>query len=174
MTGAAVAPSTSSAALAVINRVSFIVFPNLNFNTLNFNKITCRVSGLNRLNYPMKRHFGSSLQLMLRAIYTYRGEIQHLYPKYNRRAGEWPSMAANSQNIIIGFINLLHTHALLVTIEHPFPSLPDPDDKPIVTSALAGNANVFVTGDKALLQLHNVEHLPVVSPRNFWEMLAGR
>ena len=83
-------------------------------------------------------------------------------------------MAANSQNIIIGFINLLHTHALLVTIEHPFPSLPDPDDKPIVASALAGNANVFVTGDKALLQLHNVEHLPVVSPGNFWEMLAGR
>ena len=65
-------------------------------------------------------------------------------------------------------------NALLVTIEHPFPSLPDPDDEPIVTSALAGNANVFVTGDKALLQLHNVEHLPIVSPRNFWKMLAGR
>ena len=85
-----------------------------------------------------------------------------------------PGKSGQSKEVTEGFINLLHTHALLVTNEHPFPSLPDPDDEPIVASALAGNANVFVTGDKALLQLHNVEHLPVVSPGNFWEMLAGR
>ena len=85
-----------------------------------------------------------------------------------------PGKLGQSEEVTEGFINLLHTHALLVTIEHPLPSLPDPDDEPIVASALAGNANVFVTGDKALLQLHNVEHLPIVSPRNFWKMLAGR
>ena len=85
-----------------------------------------------------------------------------------------PGKSGQSKEVTEGFINLLHTHALLVTNEHPFPSLPDPDDEPIVASALAGNANVFVTGDKALLQLHNVEHLPIISPRKFWEMLAGR
>jgi predicted nucleic acid-binding protein len=51
-------------------------------------------------------------------------------------------------------------------------SLPDPDDEPIVASALAGKAQVFVTGDKALLELGSVEDLPIVSPRQFWEMLA--
>jgi predicted nucleic acid-binding protein len=48
------------------------------------------------------------------------------------------------------------------------------DDEPIVASVLAGTADVFVTGDKALLKLQSVEHLPIISPRNFWEILAGR
>ena len=85
-----------------------------------------------------------------------------------------PGKLGQSKDVTEGFINLLHTHALLVTAEHPSPSLPDPDDEPIIASAIAGNANVFVTGDKALLELQIVEHLPIVSPRNFWEMLADR
>ncbi len=85
-----------------------------------------------------------------------------------------PGRLGQSEEITEGFINLLHTHALLVTTEHPYPSLPDPDDEPIVASALAGNANIFVTGDKALLELQSVEQLPIVSPRKFWEMLSGR
>jgi putative PIN family toxin of toxin-antitoxin system len=85
-----------------------------------------------------------------------------------------PGKLAQSEEVTEGFINLLPTHALMVNTEPPFPSLPDSDDEPIVASAIAGNANVFVTGDKALLELQSVEHLPIVSPRNFWEMLAGR
>ncbi|GMR18403.1 MAG: putative toxin-antitoxin system toxin component, PIN family [Gammaproteobacteria bacterium] len=85
-----------------------------------------------------------------------------------------PAKLGQSEEVTQGFINLLQTHVILVTTKHPFPSLPDPDDEPIVASALAGNANVFVTGDKALLQLESIEHLPIISPRKFWEMLAGR
>ncbi|MEA1890873.1 MAG: putative toxin-antitoxin system toxin component, PIN family [Pseudomonadota bacterium] len=85
-----------------------------------------------------------------------------------------PAKLGQSEEVTKGFINLLHTHSIIVTAEHPFPSLPDPDDEPIVASALAGNASVFVTGDKALLQLQSIEHLPIISPRKFWEMLAGR
>jgi putative PIN family toxin of toxin-antitoxin system len=85
-----------------------------------------------------------------------------------------PGKLGQSEEVTEGFINLLRTHALPVTTEQPSPSLPDPDDEPIVASAIAGNANVFVTGDKALLELQRVEQLPIVSPREFWEILSGR
>jgi len=85
-----------------------------------------------------------------------------------------PGKLRQSKTVTEGFVALLRAEALLVAGEYPFPSLPDPDDEPIIASALAGRANVFVTGDKALLELQRVEYLPVISPRQFWEMLAGR
>lgn len=85
-----------------------------------------------------------------------------------------PGKPGQSESVTAGFVALLRTESLLVESEHPFPSLPDPDDEPIIASALTGQAHVFVTGDKALLELQRVKHLPVISPRQFWEMLAGR
>jgi putative PIN family toxin of toxin-antitoxin system len=85
-----------------------------------------------------------------------------------------PGKLGQSEEITQGFINLLSTHSLVVKSESPFPSLPDPDDEPIVAAALAGKASVFVTGDKALLQIQHVEGLNIISPRNFWEMLADQ
>ena len=85
-----------------------------------------------------------------------------------------PGKLGQSESVTAGFVALLRTESLLVEGEHPFPSLPDPDDEPIIASALTGQAHVFVTGDKALLELQRVKHLPVISPRQFWEMLDGR
>ena len=85
-----------------------------------------------------------------------------------------PGKLGQTASVTEGFVALLRAESLLVEGERPFPSLPDPDDETIIASALAGQAHVFVTGDKALLELQRVEHLPVISPRQFWEMLAGR
>ncbi len=49
----------------------------------------------------------------------------------------------------------------------------DPDDLWVLASALAGGADVLVTGDQDLLVLHGKVALPVLSPRGFWELVRG-
>ncbi len=51
--------------------------------------------------------------------------------------------------------------------------VPDSDDIAILACALAAKADVFVTGDKALLDLRTVEQLPILPPRQVWQRLAG-
>jgi predicted nucleic acid-binding protein len=48
---------------------------------------------------------------------------------------------------------------------------PDPADAPILACAEHAGAELFVTGDKALLELKRVAGTPIVSPRKAWEIL---
>ena len=48
----------------------------------------------------------------------------------------------------------------------------DPDDEWVVACAIAASADVFVTGDKALLGLRRVHDMPITSPREFWTRLT--
>ena len=49
----------------------------------------------------------------------------------------------------------------------------DPDDEWVVACAVAASAQVFVTGDKALLDLRRVEDMPIISPREFWTRFSA-
>ena len=49
----------------------------------------------------------------------------------------------------------------------------DPDDEWVVACAVAASAEAFVTGDKALLGLQQVEDMPIISPREFWTRLTA-
>jgi putative PIN family toxin of toxin-antitoxin system len=84
-----------------------------------------------------------------------------------------PNKLGQSNSVTAEFIALLKSVGVLVTIERTAPSLPDPDDEPIIAAALSGESDVFVTGDKALLELQSIEGMPVISPRGLWEALAG-
>ena len=84
-----------------------------------------------------------------------------------------PAKLGQSEAVTKEFIAFLHDIACVVKGVQPFPSLSDPDDEPIIASALAGQAHVFVTGDRALLKLQRVVNLPLISPRQFWEILAS-
>ncbi len=48
----------------------------------------------------------------------------------------------------------------------------DAADAIVLGEALAGHADLFVTGDAALLRLAAIGALKIVSPRQFWEVLA--
>ena len=51
-------------------------------------------------------------------------------------------------------------------------AIPDPDDIPVLACAIAAKIDLFVTGDKALLDLGQVEGLPILSPRGLWMKLT--
>jgi putative PIN family toxin of toxin-antitoxin system len=66
----------------------------------------------------------------------------------------------------------------------PFPIIPKPAqpatnairdaaDRWIVATAVAGNADVLVTGDRDLLDVAEELPLRTVEPRAFWELLRG-
>jgi putative PIN family toxin of toxin-antitoxin system len=50
----------------------------------------------------------------------------------------------------------------------------DKDDLMILSSALNGNADLLVTGDKELLDLGKVRDMEIVSPRGFWKKVQAR
>jgi putative PIN family toxin of toxin-antitoxin system len=52
--------------------------------------------------------------------------------------------------------------------------LSDPADIAIVSSALNGAADVFVTGDKEILDLRRVGSLEILTPRQFWDEERGQ
>lgn len=75
-------------------------------------------------------------------------------------------------SVVRGYLDLLQDRAEIVHGSPPFPYSPDPDDAPILACALAGKADVFVTGDRALLEMAMVDGMPVISPRDCWERLG--
>ena len=76
--------------------------------------------------------------------------------------------------VVTGFLDLLKAEGTLVESRKNL-SIPikDTNDIPILACASAGKADVFVTGDKELLDLRKFEDLAVVSPRELWNQLAG-
>jgi len=76
--------------------------------------------------------------------------------------------------VVDGFLGLLKSEAQLIeSRKTPSVAIKDADDIPILACALAANADVFVTGDQALLDLRAVDGLPIVSPRQLWSQLSG-
>ncbi len=49
----------------------------------------------------------------------------------------------------------------------------DPDDRWVLASAIAGHADLLVTGDQDLLAVANQSPVAIVDPRGCWEHLRG-
>ena len=80
-----------------------------------------------------------------------------------------------SREIVEGVLRLLHQDATMAAIGTP-PDVPlgDEDDLVILATAIQGEAEAFVTGDKAVQALRQVGEMKILSPRQFWEELVGQ
>jgi putative PIN family toxin of toxin-antitoxin system len=56
----------------------------------------------------------------------------------------------------------------------PDVDIQDKDDLIILSSALNGDVDIFITGDKELLELHRIDNMDIISPKMFWERLKVR
>lgn len=74
--------------------------------------------------------------------------------------------------------------AVIDAVFAPFPCLPkpatpgptairDPADRWVFATAVAGNADVLVTGDRDLLAIQATASIRILDPRAFWELLRA-
>ena len=79
-----------------------------------------------------------------------------------------------TQDVIDEFVWILEQDSVISEPVHiPIIKLKDKDDPAIVGAAVAGGAEVLVTGDKELLALDRIADLEIFSPRQFWEKLKA-
>jgi putative PIN family toxin of toxin-antitoxin system len=76
------------------------------------------------------------------------------------------------QEIISEFTDLLTKDSTLSdNAELKDIDINDKDDILILSTGLNGNAELFVTGDKELLEVGKIRAMRIVSPRQFWEKI---
>lgn len=63
-------------------------------------------------------------------------------------------------------LNTLWANAIILETYHSINVSPDPDDDAILATAITGQANLIVSGDKRhMITLRNVEGIPIVTAR---------
>ena len=93
-------------------------------------------------------------------------------PLLNELANILHSKFGIPYDVINEFIEMLSRDVILSgQTESAVIDIQDQDDVIILSTALSGGAELFVTGDKEILALGKIQHMEIVSPRKFWEIL---
>jgi uncharacterized protein len=96
---------------------------------------------------------------------------EHILGELRRSLTRALRLPAGQTNAIVAFVR---EHSELVEPEDvPATACRDPEDLPVLGTAVAARADVFVTGDRDLLDLGEYGGIPVVSPRECHRRLAG-
>ena len=95
-------------------------------------------------------------------------------PLLNELANILHSKFGIPYDVITEFIEMLSRDVILSgQTESAVIDIQDQDDVIILSTALSGGAELFVTGDKEILALGKIQHMGIVSPRKFWEILRN-
>ena len=80
----------------------------------------------------------------------------------------------DQRSMLLQLLLALRNHAVFV---HDIPDVPmlesDPKDTKFLALAIAANVDYIVSGDKHLLQLGAYQNIPILSPRQFLELLES-
>ncbi len=69
----------------------------------------------------------------------------------------------------------LRRHGTIVPAAAPLPlSIRDPSDIPVLAEAVAGGADILISGDDDLLSVAEQAPIRIESPRQAWQALRGR
>ena len=68
----------------------------------------------------------------------------------------------------------LRRHSTIVSKQAPLAvSLRDANDEAVLAEAVAGGADILVSGDRDLLQIADAAPIPILAPRGLWELLRS-
>lgn len=114
------------------------------------------------LRLALQRHGHAGVELMLCA--TVRDEVLRILRD---------KFKATDAGLDAARATMANTREVANGHWQPPADFPDLDDAPIIAAALAAGADLFVTGDKALLALGAVQGLPLIAPREAYLRLRG-
>ncbi len=68
----------------------------------------------------------------------------------------------------------LRRHSTIVSKQAPLAvSLRDANDEAVLAEAVAGGAEILVSGDRDLLRIADAAPIPILAPRGLWELLRS-
>jgi putative PIN family toxin of toxin-antitoxin system len=97
---------------------------------------------------------------------------EHILGELRRQLTRAFRIPAREADEIVAFVR---GHSELVApAKVPATACRDPDDLPVLGTAIAARADLLVTGDQDLLELKRHAGIPIVTPRECYERLAGK
>ncbi|HEX5611010.1 MAG TPA: putative toxin-antitoxin system toxin component, PIN family [Burkholderiales bacterium] len=94
---------------------------------------------------------------------------RHVLDELSRSLRRKLKLPASNAREIVEFVS--GEASRLSAESRPSDAIADAADARVLGEALATEAELFVTGDAALLKLRALEGMKIVSPRGLWEML---
>lgn len=70
------------------------------------------------------------------------------------------------------FLASLYREAEVIEITETVESCRDPKDNKFLEVAISGNASYIITGDKDLLELHPFRGIPILTPKDFLQVIS--